>query len=265
MTEHEVKTAPLPSVRRLPSYLRLLNELQARGRDVVSCTHIADDLGLVSVQVRKDLAITGIVGKPKIGYQIPELMAAIETFLGWNNVKDAFLIGAGSLGAALLGYEGFKEFHLNVLAGFDVDPAKIGTQIHGKDIFPMERLPNLVKRMHVLIGILAVPAVAAQNAADIMVRSGMRAIWNYTSVQLRVPDIVVVEDVKLAASLAVLSSRLAESLKKQPAKSPRTKPPAAKEDVSWNKPWIPCRLRPASDSLPRCARFSRATIATRPD
>ena len=126
MTEEEIRVAPLPSVRRLPAYLRLLYTLQAQGRDVVSCTHIADDLGLVSVQVRKDLAITGIVGKPKVGYQIPELIGAIENFLGWNNTKDAFLIGAGSLGSALLGYEGFKEFNLNVLAGFDINPAKIG-------------------------------------------------------------------------------------------------------------------------------------------
>jgi redox-sensing transcriptional repressor len=235
MTESEIRSAPLPSVRRLPAYLRLLHELRARGRDVVSCTHIADDLGLVSVQVRKDLAITGIVGKPKVGYQIPELIAAIEEFLGWNNTRDAFLIGAGCLGAALLGYEGFAEFNLNVLAGFDVNPAKIGTQINGKDIFAMEKLPNLVKRMHVLIGILTVPAAAAQEVADALIRSGIRAIWNYTPVKLRVPDSVVVEDVKLAASLAALSSRLADSLRKQPVKSTKAKLPVVKEPVLWKK------------------------------
>ena len=235
MTEHELHAAPLPSVRRLPGYLRLLYELQARGRDAVSCTHIAEELDLVSVQVRKDLAITGIVGKPKVGYQIHELIEAIETFLGWNNTKDAFLIGAGSLGAALLGYEGFKEFNLNVLAGFDVDPSKIGTRIHDKDIFPMSRFPALVKRMHVLIGILTVPAAVAQEVADLMVEAGVRAIWNYTSVRLRVPESVVVEDVKLAASLAVLSSRLAESLKQQPEKSVNIKLPAMKETAPWNK------------------------------
>jgi redox-sensing transcriptional repressor len=234
MDENKTHSAPLPSVRRLPSYLRLLYELQARGRDVVSCTHIADELGLVSVQVRKDLSITGIVGKPKVGYQIPELIVAIETFLGWRNTKDAVLVGAGSLGAALLGYEGFKEFGLNVLVGFDSDPAKVGTQIHGKEIFPMEKLPNLVKRIHVLIGILAVPACVAQEVADLMVEAGIRAIWNYTSMSLRVPDTVVVEDVKLAASLAVLSSRLADSLKKQPVKTARLLLPAVKETVQWN-------------------------------
>lgn len=235
MADSEIKSAPLPSVRRLPGYLRFLYELRARGRDVVSCTHIADDLGLIPVQVRKDLAITGIVGKPKIGYEVDELIAAIEGFLGWNNTRDAFLVGAGSLGVALLRYQGFAEFNLNVLAGFDVAPAKIGSRIDGKEIFAMKKLPNLVKRMHVLIGILTVPAAAAQEAAEQMILAGIRGIWNYTPVKLRVPDNVVVEDVKLASSLAALSSRLAEVLRRDPENRVTVKTHVAKETVLWNK------------------------------
>lgn len=219
MAEDAIRPVPLPTVRRLPAYLRLLYSLQARGRDVVSCTHIADELGLVSVQVRKDLAAIGVVGRPKVGYQLPGLIAAIRSFLGQNNISEAFLVGAGSLGGALLGYDGFKEFGLNILAGFDVNPAKIGTEIHGKRIFALDKLPDLVGRMHVLIGIITVPAAAAQGVADALVLSGMRAIWNYTPVKLNVPGTVIVEDVKLAASLAVLSSRLAESLRKNPARA----------------------------------------------
>ncbi len=224
-----IKAVPLPSVRRLPTYLRLLYALKGRGREVVSCTYIAEDLGLVSVQVRKDLAMTGIVGRPKVGYDVTELIDAIERFLGWKNTADAFVIGVGGLGSALLGYEGFKEYHLNVLAGFDIDPAKIDSEIHGKQIFAMDRLPDLLHRMHVLVGILTVPAAAAQEAADVMVRSGIRAIWNYTPVPLQVPDTVIVEDVKLAASLAVLSSRLAEMLRKKSVLSIET------EEPTWNK------------------------------
>jgi redox-sensing transcriptional repressor len=235
MTEKTSKTAPLPSVRRLPTYLRLLHELKSRGRDVVSCTHIAADLGLVSVQVRKDLAITGIVGKPKVGYQIPELIAAIEEFLGWNNTRDAFLVGVGCLGTAILGYEGFSEFNLNVLAGFDNDPKKLHKTVHSKEVLPMEKFPNLVKRMRVLIGILTVPAAAAQEVADFMVRAGIRAIWNYTPVALRVPDAVVVEDVRLGSSLAALSSRLAEVLRKESTKRVRPAMPIVKETIPWKK------------------------------
>lgn len=220
MTEEQFKAAPVPSVRRLPAYLRFLKQLQVRGRDVVSCTHIADELGLVQTQVRKDLAMTGIVGKPKVGYKIPALIEAIERFLGWNNTSDAFVVGAGNLGAALLGYEGFKEYGLNVLAAFDVDESKIGTPIHGKEVFPFEKLPDLVDRMHVQIGILAVPAKAAQDVANLMVLSGMRAIWNFAPVNLEVPESVIVENMNLSASLAVLSSRLAQTLKAEKAIAP---------------------------------------------
>ncbi|MDD3470221.1 MAG: redox-sensing transcriptional repressor Rex [Thermoguttaceae bacterium] len=206
---------PLPSVRRLPGYLRYLQSLERAGREVVSCTHIADELSLVSTQVRKDLAITGIVGKPKVGYLVGELIEAIEDFLGWNNTSDAFLVGAGSLGSALLGYEGFADYGLNLVAGFDVDPRKVGTTIHDKPIFSVERLVELSQRMHVHIGVLTTPPNVAQEAANCMVRSGFRAIWNYTVVQLNVPSNIVVEDVKLTSSFAVLSSRLAELLHRE--------------------------------------------------
>jgi redox-sensing transcriptional repressor len=234
MTPELPKIAPLPSVRRLPSYLRFLQTLKARGREVVSCTHIGEELGLVSTQVRKDLAVTGIVGKPKVGYSVPELILAIQAFLGWQNVSDAFLVGAGSLGSALMGYEGFKEYGLNLVAAFDVDEKKVGVEIHGKQVFPLEKLHDLVARMHVLIGVLAVPAGAAQDAAQYMVLSGIRAIWNYTPVQLEVPDSVIVEDVKLSASLAVLSSRLAEMLRTEAAAKREPQDVLVKENTSWN-------------------------------
>lgn len=208
------KGYPEPSVRRLPAYLRLLKQYHARGREVVSCTRIAEELELNSIQVRKDLAMTGIVGRPKVGYEVPGLIKAIEDFLGWNNTSDAFLVGAGSLGRALMGYGGFSDYGLNIVAAFDVAPDKIGSQVHGREVLPLEKFGNLAQRMHVHIGILAVPAEAAQEVADLMVRSGLRAIWNYAPVKLSVPKSVVVEDVRLAASLAVLTSRLREMLRR---------------------------------------------------
>ena len=214
MPAEPLKGYPEPSVRRLPLYLRFLKQLKSRGRDVVSCTHISDDLGFTSIQVRKDLAMTGIVGRPKIGYEVPSLISAIEDFLGWNNAKDAFLVGVGSLGSALLGYPGFDEHGLNIVAAFDNAPAKIGQTIHGKEVLPLEKLEDLVRRMHVLIGVITTPADAAQATANLMARSGIRAIWNYAPVKLDVPDAIVVEDVRLAASLAVLTSRLKEALRR---------------------------------------------------
>jgi redox-sensing transcriptional repressor len=192
-----------------------LQSLRTGGRDVVSCTHIGKELGLVSTQVRKDLAVTGIVGKPKVGYNIPALISAIEEFLGWKSAQDAFLVGVGSLGRALLGYQGFQEYGLRLVAGFDVDPMKVGSEVHGKQVFALEELSEQALRKHVRIGVLTVPAAAAQYAAKLMVEAGIRAIWNYTPVTLEVPAKVIVEDVKLSASLAVLSSRLAELLKRE--------------------------------------------------
>jgi redox-sensing transcriptional repressor len=215
MPEDSGKIAPLPSVRRLPAYLRLLQLLRASGREAVSCTRIGNDLGLVSTQVRKDLAVTGIVGKPKVGYNIQALITAIEQFLGWTNAQEAFLVGVGSLGRALMGYQGFQEYGLRLVAGFDIDPAKVGEEVHGKPVYPLEKLHDLTAEMHIQIGVLAVPAAAAQDAAQLMVLAGLRAIWNYTPVVLEVPPTVIVEDVKLSASLAVLSSRLSELLRRE--------------------------------------------------
>jgi redox-sensing transcriptional repressor len=215
MTPQSDVPVPLPTIRRLPGYLRFLRTLKARGREVVSCTHVADELGLTSIQVRKDLSLTGIVGKPRVGYSVAELIDTLEEFLGWKNTSDAFLVGAGSLGRALLGYDGFQEAGLNLVAAFDVNPAKVGTPIHGREVLALEQMHGLAARMHVLIGVLTVPATAAQDVATLMVMAGMRAIWNYTPVTLEVPDNVIVEDVKLTSSLAVLSSRLGELLRSE--------------------------------------------------
>jgi len=187
--------------------------LHAGGRELVSCTHIAESLDLNPTQVRKDLAYTGIVGRPRIGYPIRALIASVEHFLGWDNTTDAFLVGAGSLGRALLGYAGFQRYNLNIVAAFDVDPERIGTHWRGKPILDVDELPDLAGRMHVHLGVLTVPADAAQDAAHLLVLSGLKAIWNFTGVALEVPREVLVEDVDLGASLAVLSNRLAQRLR----------------------------------------------------
>lgn len=215
MPTETVKGFPIPSVRRLPLYLRLLRELRAEGCEAVSCTQIAERLDQGTVQVRKDLAITGIVGRPKVGYQVPELVDAIETFLGWKNTRDAFLVGAGSLGSALLGYEGFRDSGLNIVAAFDTEPAKIGTRIHDKQVLDWDTFHDLAQRMHILIGILTVPAHVAQEVANAMILAGVRAIWNYTPATLEVPPSIVVEDVRLSSSLGLLSSRLTRLLESQ--------------------------------------------------
>jgi len=189
-------------------YLRFLKQLADAGQPVVSCPQIAAKFRLDATQVRKDLAVTGIVGKAKVGYEIGPLITAVETFLGWNNYNDAFLVGVGHLGTALLGYEGFRDYAFQIVAAFDTDPAKIGTVVHGREILPLAKLPDLVARMHIHLGVITVPAEAAQNVADVLTASGITGLWNFAPVMLAVPEGVIVENVQLSTSLAVLTSKV---------------------------------------------------------
>lgn len=217
MVRKNVAGISVPTLRRLPMYHGYLKKAAGQGRAFVSCTHIAAGLHLVPIQVRKDLHSAGIDGKPRVGYEVPVLISSLEKFLGWNNLSKAYLVGAGDLGAALLGYRGFNDQGLDIVATFDNDPRKIGGKIHGKNVFALDKFADLVKRNGVLIGILAVPRGAAQDVADIMIRAGIRAIWNFTSVRLLVPPSIIVQDENLASSLAVLSKRLAQSLQRSPS------------------------------------------------
>jgi redox-sensing transcriptional repressor len=200
---------PRPSLNRLPQYHHYLSELKDKGISRVSCSLIGSDLNLVPVQVRKDLQYTGIVGKPKTGYSVPELIQTIETFLGWNNVNEAFLAGAGNLGTALLGHERFSNFGLSIVAAFDADPEKIGQWIHGKAVLPLEKLADLSQRMSIHLGIITAPAEHAQSIADEMIKGGIQAIWNFAPVRLKVPEYIIVHNEDLYSSLASLSWKLA--------------------------------------------------------
>ena len=199
---------PAPSIRRLPRYLELVQAARAAGQDAISTTTIAEALGQTAIQVRKDLAITGITGRPRVGYAVDELIVAIRTFLGWDNAAEAFLVGAGHLGLALLGYDGFAEHGLRIVAAFDSDRRKIGAKHHGYQIQDVARIGQLAGRMQVRIAVLTVPRAHAQATADALVVAGIRGIWNFADPRLRLPAHVVVETVQLSASLAMLSSRL---------------------------------------------------------
>jgi redox-sensing transcriptional repressor len=215
------KTVSEPTLKRLPLYHRFLKELQAAGQLFVSCTEIGAELQLDATQVRKDLEGAGLAGRPRIGYSIAGVVDGLETFLGWKKVNEAFLVGAGSMGSALLGYHKFEECGLKIVAAFDRDPAKTGRKIHGKHVLGLEKLMDLTQRMHVLIGIITVPASEAQGAADLLVAGGIRAIWNFAPVRLRLPEPVIVRNEDLYCSLASLSQKLAQELQARPPVSQR--------------------------------------------
>lgn len=206
------KGYPSPSLQRLPLYLRQLKQYQREGVEKASCTRIAQDLGLISVQVRKDLSMTGIAGRPKVGYNIDELISRIESFLGWDKKRKAVLVGAGALGGAILGYAGFAEHGLSICAAFDIDKNKVGTSIRSCPVYSLDDLEKFVEQNQIVIGIITVPQSVAQIVTDKMVKAGIRAIWNYSPVRLNVPSNVVCETVQLSSSFAVLSSKVKNML-----------------------------------------------------
>jgi redox-sensing transcriptional repressor len=208
MQEQSPKIAALPTIRRLPLYLRILHELKEKGDLLVSGTYLAERMQCEPIQVRKDLAVTGSEGRPRLGFEIRKTIMAIEDFLGWNNIRDAFLVGVGSLGSALLGYQAFAQHNLNIVAAFDSNPEKIGLTIHEHEIFSVDKMETLAQRLHVKIGILTVPALAAKATADFMVQCGIKAIWNFTPINLQMMPNVIVQNEDLSAGLAVLSRRL---------------------------------------------------------
>jgi redox-sensing transcriptional repressor len=204
----KLKVSYAPSVRRLPSYLHIIRQAE-RGRDFyISGTVIAQELNLEPIQVRKDLAITGIVGKPKKGYPVEELIKSIERYLGWDQNHDAVLVGAGNLGSALMGYQEFQRHGLRMVAAFDTDPQKIGTQVHGVPVRAMESLESGIKEIKAEIAILTVPSPFAQSTAETLVRAGITSIWNFTNTKLKVPDDIIVQREDLSSGYALLSVQM---------------------------------------------------------
>ncbi|HCX60328.1 MAG TPA: redox-sensing transcriptional repressor Rex [Candidatus Cloacimonas sp.] len=203
---------PLLTLKRLPKYLDVLNRFKKAGLKMVSATKIAVFTDVHMTQVRKDLSFTGVVGTPKIGHNIEQLIIAIENCLNWNDISSCFLVGVGHLGKALMGYQELHKKGLRIIAAFDTNPALSDTYYQGIPIHSMEKFSNLLSRLHVHIGILTVPADAAQGIADQMVENGVLAIWNFTPAKLILPEDIIIENVDMSSSLAVLSRRIAERL-----------------------------------------------------
>ncbi|MEA4861066.1 Redox-sensing transcriptional repressor Rex [bioreactor metagenome] len=209
------KGIPIPTIKRFPSYLRLLKGYREEGMQTVSATVLAEELGLKPIQVRKDISCTGIEGKPKVGFTVIKLIDAIIHTLGWDNATDAILIGAGHLGSALARYEGFESYGLKIVAAFDIDPSKCGSFLGEVPVFPLDQLSRYIEENHVNIGVLAVPAVQAQEVAELLVSCGILAIWNFAPKDLKLPERVVVQRTDLATSFAVLSAKVKRKMSKE--------------------------------------------------
>ena len=198
---------PKATLGRLPQYLEYLRSLPEIRR-TISATAIAKALSLGDVQVRKDLAVVSGAGKPKIGYETDKLISDIEWRLGYKRLTHAVLVSAGKLGRALLDYDGFEDFGVKIVAGFDCNETVLtkGT----KDILPIRDIEVYCREHDVKLGIITVGQGSAQDVCDKLVESGIKAIWNFAPVTLKVPNGVLLKQENLALSLAYLKGQISK-------------------------------------------------------
>jgi redox-sensing transcriptional repressor len=203
---------PRPTVKRLSLYLRELESLEEGGAQTVSSKQLGDALGLTDAQVRKDLAFFGQFGHPGIGYKADELIGKLRKILGTDRQWNACIVGAGNIGRALMPYARFRRKGFDIAAVFDSDPSVHGQVIAGHKVRPMSDLKQLVKERNILIGIVAVPAAAAQDVADLLIEAGVRGILNFAPVRLEVHDQVSVLSVDFSLSLEQLAFQVSLGL-----------------------------------------------------
>jgi redox-sensing transcriptional repressor len=199
------------SVERLYTYYLLAQRSLDQGHDYISSRQLAEYLSIGDTQVRKDMAAISVVGMPKRGYEISSTISALRRAMGLEQVHRAALCGVGNLGRALLEYSRFAEFGFRVVGAFDIRPEIVGADIAGMRVLHVGHLANVVEIFNVEIGILTVNVWAAQELCDVMVHSGIKAIWNFAPTHLSVPANVLVRNEDFAGSLSVISHYLKRS------------------------------------------------------
>ncbi len=202
------------TLSRLPLYYSFISKLEEDGVEYVSSALVAQSLNMNPVLVRKDLSgVSSVTGKPRNGFEVVTLLRDLSEYLGYNNLDEAILVGVGGLGRTLLGNTEFSKLGLNIVVGFDKNPDLNGMQIGNKYVLPISKMKSFIKRTGIKIGIITVPADQAQSVCDLMVNSGILAIWNFAFTLLNVPQGILVKNENLPSSLAMLSHKLAKKLK----------------------------------------------------
>ncbi len=188
-------------IGRLPVYLRALSQLVNDGKTVTSSHELGQQLGISSAQIRKDLSHFGEFGKQGTGYHITHLYAQLKQILQIDREWAVAVVGIGDLGRALARYGGFSDRGFRVVAAFDSDPAKIGTDLDGLTIQSSTLIADEVRAKNIKIAMIAVPAAHAQAVCDELVRAGVRALLNYAPITLNIPSYVHVQYIDPVAHL----------------------------------------------------------------
>lgn len=210
MSNKIIRPIPEPTLRRLPWYLSHVKLQYAQGQRYISSTAIAQGVGVEQSVVAKDLSCVNIQGRTRVGYQTQMLIEVLEEFLGFTEQHKAVLVGAGSLGSALLSDRGLQHFGLEIVAGFDVNPECIGQCIADIPIYHTDELARIKEQYGVRIAILTVPIRQAQETTDMLAGLGFSAVWNFTPVRIKVPEGMVVQNTSMYAHLALIFTRLKE-------------------------------------------------------
>ena len=209
------KDPPKAVVSRMSLYLRELEQLRSEGKKTISSRKLARMLGVTDAQVRKDFAYFGQFGYPGVGYRCRELVEEIKRILGTNRVWSVALVGCGNLGQALLGHRGFQSKGFRIARAFDVKKGIVGSEIEGIEVQHLDELTEELCQEHgIHLGILAVPAVAAEKVVDRLVKAGITGILNFAPVTLNLSKSVTVAGVDLAIELEQLSFAVVKQLEK---------------------------------------------------
>lgn len=204
------KNISMAVIRRLPKYYRYLGDLLSKDIQRISSKELSDIIGFTASQIRQDLNNFGGFGQQGYGYNIEDLHHEIGKILGLDRSYSAVLIGAGNLGQAIANYTGFKNAGFEIKALFDANPKVIGLKIRDFEILDSDSLEEYIKLNNIEIGILCVPKNGAQQLADRLVNAGIKGIWNFAPIDLKVSQDIIVENVNLTESLFTLSYLMKE-------------------------------------------------------
>ena len=190
-------TLEIPEVviNRLPVYARALAELAAAGETVVSSQALGEALDVTPAQIRKDLSYFGRFGKQGRGYNVNGLLSKLREILGLDRQWSVCVVGVGRLGQAIVEYGGFEPQGFQIVGAFDADPNRVGTEVGRLTVRDTSELDEFLRSHRVDIGVVAVPASAAQEVVDALVKLGIRAILNYAPMNAHVPRDVTIRQI----------------------------------------------------------------------
>jgi len=204
------KNISMAVIKRMPKYYRYLKELANNDVDRISSKELSEKIGFTASQIRQDLNCFGDFGQQGYGYNVKELLSQIGLILGLDKQYNTIIVGAGNIGQAIANYTYFQKMSFDLKAIFDINPKLIGLKIRDVAIEDIDDLQSYIKEHEIDIAIICVPKDRAQGVCDIITTSGIKGIWNFAPVDLKVPDDVIVENVHLSESLMTLSYLLNE-------------------------------------------------------